>query len=445
MVGEARALELLERVLKLSPGDQTQAGLTGARSYLTRFATNYIHQNVAESNASLSVEVIFGKKIGAASTNDLSEAGLERVVRQATDLARMQKENPEFVSLPAPQPIPKLDCTVRATAEFTPEDRAAGVKRLVDLAKQHGLEASGAFSTETREVAVVSSLGIRAYDESNLASLSTVVMSDAGAGWAGQDARDVRAIDPARIAQTAVQKCLDSGAPQRLDAGEYEVVLEPAAVGTMLVYLGMLGFGALGYQEGRSFLSGKLGQPIFGPNIDLWDDGLDQAGLAVPFDAEGIPKRKLPLVEGGVARNVCYDSYTANKEPGKSSTGHSTGSRSFGPVPMNVFMRAGDATLEQMIASTERGILVTRFHYVNPVHPVKAIITGMTRDGTFLIEGGRVKHAVKNLRFTQSIIEALQRVELIGRERRVQRGWVGGVCVPALKVRGFNFTGVTEH
>ena len=192
---------------------------------------------------------------------------------------------------------------------------------------------------------------------------------------------------------------------------------------------------------------GKIGQQIVDPRISIWDDGLDPAGIPLPFDFEGVPKQRVDLIEEGVARGVVYDSYRAGKEEGKASTGHALPApNTMGPFPLNTFFGPGDATLEEMIASTERGIYVTRFHYTRPVEPTKVVITGMTRDGTFLIENGEIAYPVKNLRFTQSYLEALNHVEMIGREPRLLLG-LGDIArdsVPALKLGKFTFTGATE-
>jgi predicted Zn-dependent protease len=207
------------------------------------------------------------------------------------------------------------------------------------------------------------------------------------------------------------------------------------------------GFSAVALQEGRSFMAGKIGQPIVDPRVSIWDDGLSPDGVPLPFDFEGVPKQRVDLVQNGVARGVVYDSYTAGKEEGKASTGHALPApNTFGPMPLNLFFGRGDATLDEMIRSTERGIYVTRFHYTRPVDPMRVVITGMTRDGTFLIENGEIAYPVKNLRFTQSYLEALNHLDSIGRDTRLLTGMGGIACdrMPALKAHQFRFTGATE-
>jgi predicted Zn-dependent protease len=274
----------------------------------------------------------------------------------------------------------------------------------------------------------------------------TVVMSDTSSGYAADTAMDVTALDPEAIGRIAVDKALRSKNPVNAEPGSYTVILEEDAVMTMVFTLARLGLGALSVQEGRSFMNARFGEQITGSNITIWDDGHDTDGIVLPFDFEGVPKQRVSLIENGVAQNVVYDSFTAGREEGKTSTGHSLPApNTMGPIPINLFMAPGSATKQEMLASTERGIWVTRFHYTNPVHPVKTILTGMTRDGTFLIENGEIARPIKNLRFTQSILEAFANAEMLGAERKLVRLFGSfGCCVPAAKIDGFTFTGTTE-
>jgi predicted Zn-dependent protease len=443
-VDKERSLEIIDRVLRLSPGDQTEVIVRGQDSYLTRIAENRIHQNVAERNAGVTVKVILGKKIGTAATNSLSDEAIRQVVDKATTIARLQKDNPDFVSLPQPQPVTEFDGCVPATAAATPLERAEQAGALIGVAKQYGQRAAGAIATAVRTTAIGNSLGVRVYHQSSSSSLSTVFMSDTSAGYAAQRSRDFAAIDALAAGETAARKCRDSIVSEAVPAGEYEVILEPAAVADLLMYLVQFGFSGQAMQEGRSFMTGKLGTPVVGSNITIWDDGLDPKGLPTPFDAEGCPKRKLMLIEDGVARNVCYDTYSGNKY-GVPSTGHGIGETGFGGLPTNIFLKPGDASMADMIGATKRGILVTRFHYTNGIHPIKTLITGMTRDGTFLIEDGRITKAVKNLRFTESVVGALSNVDLVGRDVQLVGSYFGGLVAPALKIARFTFTGTTEQ
>jgi predicted Zn-dependent protease len=271
-------------------------------------------------------------------------------------------------------------------------------------------------------------------------------MSDTSAGFAAAMALDVNDLVLEAIGAEAVNKCLASQNPRLLEPGQYPVILEPYAVQDFVNMLAYTGLSAVAVLEGRSFMVGKFGQQIVDPRISIWDDGLSPAGMPIPFDFEGVPKQRVDLVLNGVANAVVYDSYEAGKE-GKQSTGHALPApNTFGPFPTNVFFGAGDATVEEMIKNTERGLYVTRFHYTRPVEPTQVVITGMTRDGTFWIENGEIAYPVKNLRFTQSYLEALNVVERIGSEPRLLPGFgvLARDSVPALHLSAFRFTGATQ-
>ena len=447
VLGEERLREIADTILGLAKADQTEVVIAAENEYLTRFAANAIHQNVAETDVNIRVRSVVGQRIGLASTNDLSEAALAEVVRNAETAAGLQRENPEFRSLPEPRLFLPVDAYAESTAACSPEQRAEGVGSIVRRAKGSGLTASGSFSTSAEELLVANSLGTRAYHAGTTAHVMSVVMGDTGSGYAADIAQNVVDIDPDEVGRIAVDKALRSANPEPIEPGAYTVILEESAVANMLFFLGYMGLGALSVQEGRSFMAGRFGEKVTGDRITIWDDGLDPRGLPLPFDFEGVPRRRVSLIEKGVARDVVYDSFTAGREAGKTSTGHALPPPStFGPVPLHLFMDGGSSTVEEMIASTDRGIWVTRFHYTNPVHPVKTILTGMTRDGTFLIEDGRVSRPLRNLRFTQSILEAFANVEALGREAKMVRSGFGGFVsfAPPAKIRGFRFTGTTE-
>jgi PmbA protein len=446
MLGKEKIRQITAKVLSLSQADQTEVLVFSDDSQLTRFANSYIHQNVAERDVQVRVRAVVGKRIGVASTNDLSGRSLEKVVETALEVARLQPENPDFISLPEPALIPEVKAFSEATASFTPEARARAVGDICRRAVENNLVASGAFSTGIQEIAVANSLGVFAYFPTTLADLKTVIMSDDSSGYGAGTALDVEQIDAGAVGAEAVDKALRGRNPREIEPGRYTVILEEYATEDILEMLSYVGLGALAVQEERSFMCDRFGEQIVGSAISLWDDGLDPKGLPLPFDFEGVPKERVSLIEKGIAMSVVYDSYTAGKE-GKASTGHGLPApNTFGPIPINMFMAPGQATLEEMIASTERGVLVTRFWYTRPVHPKLAIITGMTRDGTFLIEKGEVAYPVKNLRFTQSYLDALSSVEMVGRTTKLVRSdfELNGNHVPALKLGEFEFTGVTE-
>jgi len=445
--GKQRLAKVADRVMGFAEADQVEVAIVRSTRDLTRFAENAVHQNVSEIDTQVRVRAVVGKRAGVASTNRIDDSGLRKVAETASRLARLQPENPEFRSLPEPEAPPTADAYIEATAACTPVQRADGVRPLLDRCRKGGLRASGAFSTSASEYMIRSSLGVSAYHPVTLAQMSAVVMGETGSGYACEDALDVSQIDPNRVAEVAIDKAERSRGPAEVEPGTYTVILEEPAVADMVFFLGRMGLGALALQERRSFMSDRLGERVTGDRITIWDDGLDPRTVPFPFDFEGCPKRRVSLIEKGIARGVVYDSFTAGREPDATSTGHGLPSpNAFGPLPTNLFLEPGEATKEEMLAATERGIWVTRFHYTNAVHPVRTVLTGMTRDGTFLIEGGRITRPLKNLRFTQSILDALASADMLGRTLKLRPVGAGpfAVCAPAARIREFTFTGTTQ-
>lgn len=440
---ESTVRTLLEKVLHYSQAEQTEVVYQATDSALTRFANNFIHQNVAESNHELRVRAVVGKKVGVATTNRLDDESLQRVTAQALEIARIQPENPEFHSLPAPLPVTRAPGFSERTAAFTPEERARNVGIIVRLAQEHDLEAAGAFATNVHVSAVGNSLGVFAYEPRTDSECHAVVMADGrGSGYTQRVATDAGTLNFEAMAREAVDKARQSRNPIDIPLGEYQVVLDTYAVSDMLQQLAFMGLSATAVQEERSFMNGQFGKQLVDPRITLYDDGHDPDGLPQAFDSEGVPKQRVVLFDQGVAQAVVYDSFTAARD-GHENTGHALPApNSEGPLPLHLMLQAGDSSLEDLIKGVERGIYVTRFHYTNAVHPVKTLFTGMTRDGTFLIEHGQLTQPVKNLRFTQSILGALRDVQAIGRER-VQYSDYLTVVAPALHITRFNFTGIT--
>jgi PmbA protein len=445
MLGEKKVREITDQVLALSKADQTEVIVSATESALTRFANSYIHQNVAETDTAVRVRVVYGKKIGVASSNDLSPDALKRTVDTARAIAQLQREDPEFHSLPAPQTIQTVEAFAEQTANLTPEQRAQVVGVLCKKAKAQNVVAAGAFSTTTNEIAVANSLGVFAYHPGTYADINTVMMTDTGSGYASFTHQDARQVNAEAIASEAIAKATRASNPIALEPGEYTVFLEEYAVLDLLNFLAMTGFSAQAMQEDRSFMKGKLGEKMMDARVTIWDDGCARNGIPLPFDFEGVPKQKVTFIENGIARDVVYDTLTAQRE-GKRSTGHSLPApNTMGPYAMHVFMAPGDVPKSEMIKSVERGIWVTRFWYTRVVHPMKVLITGMTRDGTFLIENGEVTKPLKNFRFTTSYLDALNQVRAISRETKLFYNDWGSASrvVPALVVDGFRFTGVT--
>ncbi len=446
MLGETKIQELVNQVLALSKADQTEVLFQGVDAALTRFANSHIHQNVAETNTEVRVRVVYGKKIGVASSNDLSPEALKRTVDTARAIAQLQREDPEFKSLPQPQPIQPAAAFVEATANFTAEQRAQVVSVLCRKAKDKGLVAAGAFTTAALETAVANSLGVFAYHPGTYADINTVMMTDAGSGYASFAHPDARQVNAEALAREAIDKALRARNPIALDAGDYTVLLEEYAVTDLLDFLNYLSFSALAVQEDHSFMKGKLGEQVMGDRVTIWDDGAAADTIALPFDYEGVPRQKVTFIENGIARGVVYDTATAERE-GRQSTGHSLPApNTAGPFAMHMALAPGCTPKSEMIKSVARGIWVTRFWYTRVVHPMRVLITGMTRDGTFLIENGEVTRPVRNFRFTTSYLDALNNVRAIGDTTKLfYDDWSGAARrVPALLVDGFKFTGVTQ-
>jgi predicted Zn-dependent protease len=290
----------------------------------------------------------------------------------------------------------------------------------------------------------MNSLGVWAYHADATADINAVVMSETSSGYSERWTLDVDNIDGEAIAAEAIDKAQRGASPHALEPGEYDVILEEYAVADLMDYFAYLSFGSQVFLEKRSFMSGRIGDMVMGDNVSIWDDGLSLDGIPAPFDAEGVARRRVDFIDRGISRGVVWDSYYGNKA-GQESTGHALpAGETFGAIPGNMFMATGDATKQDMLASTKRGIWVSRFWYTRPVHPLTVVLTGMTRDGTFLIEDGKIVAPVNNLRFTQSYLEAMNHVEAIGSTSMLMPSF-GGCCrVPALKVRGWNFTGATE-
>ena len=436
---------LLEKALRYSQADSTEVAYTGTESALTRFANNHIHQNMAESNHEVRVRAVVGKRTGVVTTNKLDDESLRRAVEQAREIAALSPENPEFHSLPEPALITPAPAYSEHTARYTPEERARRVRVIVQLAKERGLEAAGAFSTEISHVAVANSRGIFAYEPRTEAECHAVVMADtAGSGYTQRLAIDASTLDFERMAREAVEKAERSRGPVALPIGDYPVVLDTYAVGDMLQNLIFAGFSATAVQEERSFMNGQFGHQIMSPLVTIYDDGHDARTLAQAFDYEGVPRQRVSMIERGVANAVVYDSFTAYRE-GKPNTGHALPAPNpWGPMALNTIMEGGDASLEDLLKGIERGIYVTRFHYTNIVHPVKTLFTGMTRDGTFLIEHGEITRPIKNFRFTQSIVDALRDTQAVGRECILCRDYIPTLA-PALRIGSFHFSSITEE
>ena len=448
MIEKEKIEKIAQKVMDFSTADETEVILSIESQALTRFANNTIHQNVAEESHTLLIRAMIGRKVGGATTNLFDDESLKRAVDTAVTIAKVQKENPELLPLPEKQTYRSLaDPYEQNTLEYSPMDRARAVAGIVKACEKQGLTAAGAFSTGGEALALANSKGVFAYQKSTNAYLSLTALGENSSGWVEAQDKDVKKINPQNLAETAIEKALSSKNPVDVEPGDYTVILEPAAVANLMVFFGYLGFNALFYQEGRSFLSGKMGAKVVGNNITIVDDAYDSRLNGMAFDFEGMPRKRVVLIENGVLKSVVHDRKTAKKD-NVETTGHALPQQyaGAGTYPMHLVVDRGNSSMEEMLASTEKGIYVTHFHYTNIVNPMNATITGMTRDGTFLIEDGKIKKGIKNLRFTESLLEAFSNVESMSKDltRCTYFGQMG-ILVPAMKINAFTFSSGTTH
>ena len=442
----ALAEEVLERALRIGATEAEVLVMAGD-SALTRFANSEIHQNVVERSLTVNLRHVVGRRIAVVSTGRVDAQGLRSLVHRAAAIARSCEELDDWAGLPGANDDAAKGRAVTAwsdgTAEATPEFRAEGVRAVISAADEQGVTAYGSFSTDAEAVAVANSAGIRRSERRTSAQLLTVHMSpDGGTGYAEGVSMDATTIDAEAIGREAAGKARAGDRPLTVEAGDYPVVLEEYAVVDITDMLGYLGFSALAVQEGRSFV--EPGRRIGSDLVNIVDDGGDRMGLPMSFDYEGVAKQRVLMVEAGVCREVVYDSQTAARA-GRTSTGHGLPAPNpWGPFPLNAVMSAGTTPRDELIGGLDRGLLVTRFHYTNVVHPKLAMVTGMTRDGTFLVERGEIVGPVRNLRFTQSYLDALAGVSAVSSSRKTVKGFLGAAVVPALRIDGWTFTGVTE-
>ncbi|MEA3313408.1 MAG: TldD/PmbA family protein [Caldisericota bacterium] len=443
MIGKERVLDILENVISLSSADQTEALFMGEESYLTGFANNYIHRNVGGKDCSLSVRVAIGKKVGSAIVNSFSKDAIKKVVRNAILIAKNQRENLDFVSFAKPEKRKDKDFFVEATANCTPEFRAEYVSKILSKTKAKGFIGSGKFETNALEVAVANSLGVERYTKLTVSTLKSVVLTDTSSGYSEYSSVDVNEIPLNDIIRESVEIAEKSQTPVSIEPGKYEVILTPYALADLIGSLSYIALNARAMNEGMSFLIGQIGKKVVGENVTMYDDGFSQETISLPFDFEGVPKKKVMFFDKGVAKGVVYDTLSAYKE-GKKSTGHSLPQPSqYSPYPMNLIMEGGESSKEKMISHVKKGLYVQRFWYTNPMDPRNTVITGMTRDGLFLIENGKITKPVKNMRFIENIATALNNVLELSKERKIIYD-MASVTAPYARIKDFTFTGKTE-
>ncbi len=410
---------------------------------LTRFANNTIHQNVSEEMRLLSVRVALDGRTARASTNRLDNDSIRRVVEDAVALTRAASPDPELLPMAEPQVALEVTRFDAATAGITPEQRARAVRDAIRVVEEAGQSAAGIYSTGQSVEAIWNSHGVEQYHPETMARFSITATAPDSSGWAKASTINAAGFDPLALARSASEKARVSREPREIEPGKYTVVLEPAAV---LDLVGQLfnDFSATAVTDQRSFLTDRMGEPLFGENFSVLDDVYHPFQAGPPFDGEGEPRRRLTLVEKGVPRQLAYSRASAHKA-GVAPTGHGFPlPNEVGEAPLHIVIEGGNVPLEDMIASTERGVLVTRFWYIREVDPYEKIMTGMTRDGTFLIENGRVVCGLKNFRFNQSLIELLRNIESLSPSVRASGEEAMDLVAPAMKAHGFNFSELTK-
>ncbi len=439
------AQRLCERLLGYVKKGEAEVLLHWRDDALTRFACNQIQQHINRRSLDLTLRVLHDGRVGKASTNMTDDESLKACARAAEEMLPHMPQDPEQLPLPEPQDYRQQNPYDGETHAFGPAMRAERVAPAFARAEKEGVEVAGILSVGASCVSIANSKGLFAYHLRTDASFRTTVLTETSAGWAADTSHKVADINFDEVVERAFRKALESQNPRDVEPGEYDVVLEPEAVGELLSYMGWAGFGGLAFLEGRSFISGKIGQKVMDEKVTIHDDAYHPLAAGMPFDFEGMPRKSVTLIEKGIARAVVHSRKTA-KKAGTQTTGHALPEpNAYGPIPLNPLLEAGDSSLEEMIEKTERGILVTQFHYTNLMEPMRLTMTGITRNGTFMIENGRIAYPVKNLRFTESLVKAFSSVEMVGRElRRCAGFFFGGAVVPALKVRNFRFTSVSE-
>jgi predicted Zn-dependent protease len=455
-----QASQLFAKVQKHSKADETELLIAGGKSSLTRFANNSITQNVSEENYGLSVRVNLDGRTARATTNKYDDESIQRVVESATALARVQEKDADLLPMPDAS---AFDATGRhvarsfsETVSLGPRERANIVGNIVDVAKKQHLTTAGTCSTSESIEAIFNSRGLGAYHNQTSAEVSITMLAADSSGWQKANFPNARDLDPVSLAHVAATKAKQSAQPQELPPGKYTVILEPAAVLDMVGFM-FWDWGGQAILDERSFLNNRIGQRLFGENISIADDVYHPLQNGAPFDGEGVRRECVSLVENGIVKRLVFARGTAakikktefaDKVGPVEATGHGFSlPNEIGEMPTNIVVTGPpgtDKTIDEMIASTDRGILVTRLWYIREVDPYEKMLTGMTRDGTFLIENGKLQGGLRNFRFNESLIHMLSHVEQMSAPVRASGEESFDMVVPAMKVRDFNFTEVTK-
>ncbi len=436
---------IADRIVEMvgSRGD-CEVTVSGGESALTRFANSFIHQNVGDEGHTADLRVAVDGRVARGTSNRLDDESLSLLVERTLEVASLSPTDPEWPGLAPSSPVPTIDHWDEATAEATPEVRAGIVRAFVDAGGD--MLSAGYCDTEKITTAFANSAGQRASGRSTRAMLDGIHRSPTSAGSAHQTALSILGLDGAAAGALAAERATGGVEPYDVKPGEYEVVLAPECTATIAVFLAFYGFNGKQVAEGQSFVD--LGAQQFDPAVSIWDDATDSDALGIGFDTEGTPKRRVDLVRDGVTVGIAHDRRTALRLEGE-STGHAySGAETWGPVPTNLVVGDAERSVESMIASVDRGLYVATFNYCRILDPKTQVVTGLTRNGTFMIENGAITGAVTNLRFTQSFVEALgaERVLGIGDDLRFADSEFGAglVRAPSLHLAGWNFTGGAE-
>jgi predicted Zn-dependent protease len=466
MLTRDQAGDIFDRIKRFSSADEVEVLISGGRFALTRFANNTIHQNVEEENHIVSVRTVFGGRTARATTNKVDDESLRRVVQSSEALAKVQHPDSDLLPMPDDReaagsaddgiqatPVPSRHFA--ETAAITPQLRADGVGKIVEVAQKHKLATAGIFSSSESVEGIFNSSGLSKWHNQTLAEVSITMLGADSSGWQKMNSPGVADLDPLRMAEVAAKKARDAAHPAEIPPGKYTVILEPSAALDIVGFM-FWDYSGMAILDQRSFLTGRIGSKLFGENITIWDDVAHPLQSGSPFDGEGMQRMRVPLVENGVVKRVVYARATSermkhsehkDKAGPIAPTGHGFAlPNEMGEMPLNIVF-AGPAhpqTLAQMIACTERGVLVTRLWYIREVEPYEKMVTGMTRDGTFLVENGQLKQGVRNFRFNESLIHMLSNVEAMSPPLRACGEESFDMVVPAMKIRDFNFTEVTK-
>lgn len=410
---------------------------------LTRFANNTIHQHVAEQGLVVSIRTAAEGRTARVTTNRVDEDSLRAAIDDCLSLASNQPKDPKLLPLPGKQKYRTVHRFCAATAALTAQERARAVKSACQFAEKRGQIAAGIFSSGQTQSMLVNSRGLSAAYRETHATFSVTMQQGESASWAKGNSGDVRQFDPSQLARIASEKAAQAQNPREVEPGKFTVILEPAAVLDLVGFL-FYDFAATAVADKRSCFSGRVGKAILAENITITDDVFDPQQLGAPFDGEGIPRQRVVLVDRGVVKNLVYSRRSA-KQASKKPTGHGFPlPNEYGEAPMNLVVAGGKNSVPEMIASTDRGFLVTRLWYIREVDPYEKIMTGMTRDGLFLIDKGKIAGAAKNFRFNQSILEMLRNVESLGPACRATGEEAFEMVVPPMKIHDFHFSEATK-